>query len=157
MQSPSHPHLLVFDQKWESNLTKTKVAQDWCLNNHNIVIRNWVPSKLCVLVATIKSLHKFCNLFPSSNTMLLITRRKNKLLTVLYVFYFCLLIAYKTSGYCTRIVVFIFLLIHSIQHPILFWTPEQNFVSADFKKILKCVSLCKNTGNIKEFWHIVYN
>lgn len=111
MQSPSHPHLLVFDQKWESNLTKTKVAQDWCLNNHNIVIRNWVPSKLCVLVATIKSLHKFCNLFPSSNTMLLITRRKNKLLTVLYVFYFCLLIAYKTSGYCTRIVVFIFLLI----------------------------------------------
>ena len=35
-----HIHLLIFDQKWEMNLIKTQVSQDWYLCLYNIIARS---------------------------------------------------------------------------------------------------------------------
>ena len=81
------PHyVLIFAQKWEVNLIKIQVSEDWYISKSNIArtvythLTTWKLSKSSsffsklYIVTTIKASYQFCNLFHSTFFMLFTTR-----------------------------------------------------------------------------------
>ena len=140
-------------------------------NNFKTISSSFI-SEFPLLVATIKTLNKFCNLFPSSNAVLFTKNRRKLLFTFAYLLMINLLVIVQVQQVLHPALVLCRFFqkrfqweffIHSlvsyhlppcvhfdcfskpvllISNPLLFWNQQYNLDSADLTKILIQISQC---------------